>query len=88
VIAFANGHRAVARANTAGGSFDVEASDIGLAVGFFPDRIVVRRSNGDGLAPLPLAFHRSHVERDRDGDVVFVFYASDIGTYTLSVYND
>lgn len=87
MITFANGHTTPARANTAGSSFDVEASSIGIGPGEVVRTIVVTLA-ARGMEPeMPLEFTQATVEMV-NGEIAALVYFSALGSFSLTVWND
>jgi hypothetical protein len=61
--------------------FVTEASDIGLGVGTWPEKIETDMGNG-------LPFVRVSAKRDNDGDIQWVTYRQANGCLDLKVFND
>lgn len=63
--------------------FTVDASELGLAPGEWPEflRANVRLGNG-------LVFYRKSKKLDSNGDLMYVRYMQDAGCLSIAVYND
>lgn len=66
------------------GEFDAEASELSLPPGrLIPNPLVVEMPNGE-----PVKFWLVRTERDPDGDLMLMHYASRRRNMTLTVFND
>ena len=87
MITFANGLEVLPRANTASGSYDVEASSAGFAPGVWPKEVTVTLA-ARGMEPeMPITFGFVMNETIA-GELNAMHYETRLGMLTLTVWND